>query len=380
MNTTQETFIRENYQTTTDSEISTYLKVKPKSVKDFRERNGLLKDPTIVRQLQADKEVKKQKERAQEQIAALTDENYMIQEQLNLALALEKNLKPRSITNVPSTSSKDESVAFVIASDWHYEEMVRSSETNGLNEFNLKTADARITSFFRNAVKMLQKEQKDATIKTLVLALLGDFITNSNLHDDTPEFCQLGVFEALSAVENHIIGGIDYILDNTDVNLVIPCSVGNHSRVTKKIHITRETSNSLETILYAHIARYYKDNKRVQFNLPTAYLSYLTLWDKFTVCFHHGHAVSYGGGIGGITVPMNKAIGNWERNKKADLYVSGHFHTATDGGKFLVNSSLIGYNGYAVFIKASYEPASQWFFLVNKKHNRKTITAPIFLS
>jgi len=44
--------------------------------------------------------------------------------------------------------------------------------------------------------------------------------------------------------------------------------------------------------------------------------------------------------------------------------------------RFVVNGSLIGYNAFALSIKAEYEPPSQAFFLIDKKRFR-SVTIPI---
>lgn len=386
----QKQFIRDNYLTTSDRELSRKLQVSLGKIDHFRRREQLKRPvaagkivtddvESLVNKVTYETKQKEQKKSYEKAIIKLSEDLEEYKDKYNLAVGLNGRVQPTEIKVGSKSRSADESVAVVIASDWHYEEIVTKKSTNGLNEFSLQIADRRINAFFVNLVRLLKKESEHATINTLVLALIGDFITNWNLHDDTPKHCALGVFDALSAVENHLIGGIQYILDSTTVDLVIPTSVGNHSRTTKKIHITTEEQDSVESIVYAHIARHFRDNKRVKVLLPESYLSYVTLWDTYTICFHHGHAVNYGGGVGGLTIPMLKAIAGWDRNRKADLYVCGHFHQQLDGGKFMVNGSLIGYNAYAQFIKASAEPASQWFFLVNKEYNRKTITAPIFL-
>jgi hypothetical protein len=64
-----------------------------------------------------------------------------------------------------------------------------------------------------------------------------------------------------------------------------------------------------------------------------------------TVRFHHGHSIRYAGGVGGIYIPTNKAIAQWNKGRHADLDVFGHFHQLRDGGNFICNGSLIGYNG-----------------------------------
>ncbi len=84
--------------------------------------------------------------------------------------------------------------------------------------------------------------------------------------------------------------------------------------------------------------------------------------------------------MGGITIPVRKAIAQWNNPIRADLTVFGHFHQLIDGGDFLGNGSLIGYNTYAQAIKASYEEARQLFWLVSARNGgQKSVTAPIWL-
>jgi hypothetical protein len=90
--------------------------------------------------------------------------------------------------------------------------------------------------------------------------------------------------------------------------------------------------------------------------------------------------VNYGGGVGGLTIPLNKAIAQWDRAMKADLTLVHHFHQRFDGGHFLVNGSLIGYNTYAQAIKAAFEEAQQQFFLIHARGGgQKSGVFPIWL-
>ena len=85
----------------------------------------------------------------------------------------------------------------------------------------------------------------------------------------------------------------------------------------------------------------------------------------------------YQGGVGGIFIPVNKAIAQWNRFKKAYLDIFGHFHQFIDGGNFICNGSIIGYGPFSLLIKAAYEPPRQSFLLIDKNRG-KTIVAPIF--
>jgi len=276
-----------------------------------------------------------------------------------------------------------EAVAFMIASDHHGEERVLSTDVAGLNEFNLDIYAQRNDTFFKGGQRLWDILRKDTHIKTLVLALLGDFMTGS-IHEDSAESNLLPPSEAIWNAEEKLTSGIHFLLENTDVEeLVIPCHSGNHARMTKKQRHTTEMGNSLEHYMYKHLQKHFASDPRVKFIISLGYHSYLTLFDKYTIRFHHGHNIKYGGGVGGITVPVNKAINEWN---KAELYrnvsldVFGHFHQYVNYGNFVCNGSLIGYNAYAISIKAAYERPQQAFFLVSKKFMSKTMSTPIFLT
>jgi hypothetical protein len=131
--------------------------------------------------------------------------------------------------------------------------------------------------------------------------------------------------------------------------------------------------------MYHNLANHFKNEKRIRFLIPRGYLSYVDV-AGFVMRFHHGHAIKYGGGIGGIFISAFKAISQWDKAKRADLDVFGHFHQVKDGGKFISNGSLVGYNAYALRIKADFEKPKQVFFLVDHARKEKTTTCPIFLT
>jgi len=231
----------------------------------------------------------------------------------------------------------------------------------------------------------LDIEAQKTSIKSLTIALLGDAFTN-NIHDDCALSCLLQPMDAAYNAQNHIIGGIDYLLEHTprDLEILVVCHPGNHTRTTKHQLIANELGNSLETYMYYVLRDYYQGNPRIKFQIATGYHSFTTYFPGnekggFTVRWHHGHQINYQGGVGGITIPVNKAIAQWNKARHADLDVFGHFHQEFDGGNFVCNGSLIGYNAYAVSIKASFGIPAQVFFLINKKWNKKTMVAPIFV-
>lgn len=274
-------------------------------------------------------------------------------------------------------TSTSEATVVVLASDWHIEERVEPETVNGKNEHNLSIAKTRGVEFFQAVVRLTEILGRDVNISTMVLALLGDFITG-DIHDEMLETAEIEPARAIIEAQKLIASGIQYILDNTQLNLVIPCHSGNHARTTKETRFATEAGHSLEYIMYHMLADHFRNNKRVKFIIPRSYHSYVEVYGT-VVRFHHGHNLKYGGGVGGLTIPVNKAIAQWNKTEWADIDCFGHWHTRFDGGNFIANGSSIGFNAFAVGIKASFEKPSQTLFLIDKKRG-KTCVWPILFS
>lgn len=322
----------------------------------------------------------KRKKRAvvadKKRVDSLVIENEKLVLEIEAIKALSKN-KSTSAFNIVPVEDSTEAVAVVLASDWHIEEPVKKASVNGLNEYNLQIAEQRVKEFFVNTVTLLEKEKIAVKIDTLVLWLGGDFISN-NIHEVLLETNQLSPIEAILLAQNWLENGIRYLLANTDVKLIIPCSVGNHSRITNKVHINTESGNSLEAYMYHMLARHIQED-RVQFIINESYFTYVDIFGM-TLCFHHGHALRYQGGVGGLYVPVRRAIGQWNKKKRVDIWICGHFHSYLQDPSFMVNGSLIGWNAYADRLSVDFEPPKQTFFLIDKKRKCRTVTIPIMFS
>lgn len=291
---------------------------------------------------------------------------------------LSKKIGPPNIEPIVPKQPKGvtEATVIMMASDWHVEEPVDPDTVNGLNEYSTDIAKNRARKFFSSGLRLTNIIRKDVKVGTIILPLLGDFITN-DIHDELAETNDLLPMEAVLLAQELLASGITFLLENTDCNLVIPCHSGNHGRTTKKVHHSSEHGHSLEFFMYRNMEKFFASEDRIKFNISTAYHSYQQIYDV-NVRFHHGHKINYYGGVGGIYIPVNKAIAQWNKARHADFDMFGHFHQLKDGGNFLSNGSLIGFNPYAIAIKADYEPPRQVFTVIDNKHGR-TCTWPIFV-
>lgn len=276
-------------------------------------------------------------------------------------------------------SGKSEGTVVWVASDWHVEERVDPKKISGLNTYTLPIAKARGERFFKSGLRLTKLLQQDITIKNIVLALLGDFLSN-DIHEEFPELNQLPPMLAAVYARDIIISGIKFVLENTpkDVKIKIVAHSGNHGRTTRTSRMGEENGHSIEWLMYLLIEAEFRAEPRVEMLIADGMHSYIDVYDT-KIRFHHGHTIRYVGGVGGITIPVYKAIAQWNRARKVDLDVFGHFHQLRDGGNFICNGSMIGYNAFALSIKADYEPPKQALFLIDKKRGR-TCTWPILFN
>jgi hypothetical protein len=310
----------------------------------------------------------------QERYKAAQETIEKLEGELSVVKELKDGLDVRRIETT-QPSGGNEGTVVVVASDWHFAGHV-GAEVGGLNLFNPAIAHTRIERFFQKALSLTELMAAGLPINNMVLALLGDFITG-HIHEEFQETNTLPPMFEVIAVQNEIASGIQFLLDNSDLTLTIPCHSGNHARTTKTTRFGAENGHSLEYLMFLNLKDHFRDELRVTFIVPEAPHSYLDIYGTM-IRFQHGHMVKYGGGVGGLTIPLNKAIAQWNQGRHADLDVLGHFHQLFDGGRFIVNGSLIGYDSFALSIKASYEKPKQVMFLMDRKRGR-TFTCPIFL-
>jgi len=264
----------------------------------------------------------------------------------------------------------------VLLSDIHCEERVDPETVNGLNDYSLDVCQLRLNELHERFFRLLEHERQLAKIDRVVVWLGGDFLSG-HIHDDTAELAQLAPLAATRWIGERLRAFIDAVADSAK-SVVVATNSGNHGRSTEKLRIGTEMEHSFEQHLYLTLASSEK-RKNVRWQVGTGYLNYVDL-DGFLVRFHHGHAIKYGGGIGGITIPTNKAIAAWDAVKRADLTCFGHWHQFQwlRAGRYVANGSVIGHSAYATRIKAAYEPPCQACIVIDHGRHEVTKAMPIY--
>lgn len=268
-----------------------------------------------------------------------------------------------------------EMTAVVLASDWHVEEPVDPVSIAFRNEYNLEIASQRIERFFREIIWNFEHHRASGriAIRDLVLWLGGDLYSGF-IHDELIESNELSPVEVVRWLLPRLRDGIATLLEHLALErLVVPCSHGNHGRTTKRPRVATGHANSFDWLLYHSLADEFRHDRRVEFFITASAHQYVQVYDA-TVHFHHGDEVKYQGGVGGLGIPLLKAVPMWDSVKPADLHCIGHWHQLKDYGRAIVNGSLIGFNAYAQSIRAQFELPRQAMFYLDTSGEKSMLT------
>lgn len=273
------------------------------------------------------------------------------------------------------SSGSSEAVAIAVATDWHLGSVVKQETVNGLNKFDVAIGKKRVETFFDRVVRFTNKERQDVSISELVLFLGGDMIEGA-LHLDTIMSNEVAepINQAILA-QDMIEGGLNFLLNHGKYKkITVVCCDGNHGRITHKQHFSSRQGNALEYFMYHTLAARFP---QLNWVIAKAIHSYVQVYD-FTVRFHHGDTIHFGG-VNGPYTYLNRRVYQWDEGKKAHYSVQGHLHCYTLGTrKWLINGALVGHNAYAISLGGEYQPPIQAFFLMDKRRG-PTVQIPIIL-
>ena len=350
----------------------------------FRKRNlpsphTFLKAPAYVPHPVEQHEAKKEAQDDKRTIKQLVEELRQTKARQDFLDAVHGYKEPPKIMPREKNSGIREMTAVVLASDWHVEEPVDPEAVAYRNEYNLDIAEKRIERFFQGIIWNIehQRASKRIAIRDLVLWLGGDLITGY-IHPELVESNLLSPTETVLWLMPRLHSGIATLVERLKLDsIVVPCSFGNHGRTTEKVRVSTGYANSYEWLMYHSLAGRFDKDERVRFEVTNSRHQYVQVYDK-VLHFHHGDEVRYQGGVGGIAIPLLKAVPQWDLIKRADYHHIGHFHQLTDFGRVVVNGSLIGYGPYSQSIRASFEAPQQMLYYIDSKRG-KCMTTPLWV-
>lgn len=336
------------------------------------EQMGVAEEVSIVR-------LRRERDSAKKEVVRLTqamdEANRIINaiEQVNTS----EIEPPRWLSPAKPRASAATLVAML--SDTHFDEVVNPDEMEGLNAYNRTIAKLRLERWAKNVVKMARHYLAGMKYDGLVLVLGGD-IFSGDIHEELKDTNEATMLESCLYWSEQIAGAVGLLAEEFGRVQVVSV-VGNHGRMSRKPRMKQRVVTNFDWLLAKMVERYFADDKRVSFVIPTSP-------DAWIQIYGHGHLITHGdqvhggGGIGGIYPPIMRM-----RAKKEHKYLQtgqnfrtlwmGHWHTYLSTPHLIINGSLKGWDEFAAIMGFGFEPPQQALAIVTPERNI-TVQAPIF--
>lgn len=271
-------------------------------------------------------------------------------------------------------------VPTLLASDWHWGEVVDPNQINGVNAFDLTIAQHRARRMIERAVHLLKSCFAEARYHGIVFALGGDMMSG-DIHDELSESNERPVMPALLDLLGVLIWCIKSLADEFGA-VFVPCVTGNHGRNTRKPRAKGRNFSNFDWLLYQFLCKQFEGDKRVQFLIPDGTDAH---WSVFghRYCLTHGDQFRGGDGMIGALGPIirgdhKKRSRNGQIDLGYDTLLLGHWHQLIQLQRLIVNGSLKGYDEYAASGNFGFEIPQQALWITHPKHGI-TFSMPVHL-
>lgn len=307
----------------------------------------------------------------------LLNRNKELMDSLDTIAAIGSQDKMSSRPVRKAKGGKNAAIPIICWSDWHVAELVSKSKTNGYNQFTPEIAAKRAQVNTESTLKLLKNCRQSVGIDEAVLILGGDFITGY-LHEELAQTNAMGPVEESYFAQSILETEVNTLISNAGLKkLRIICHRGNHGRNTKKIQFKNDYETSYETWIYWNL-RDRLSGPGIEWIIPEADIYHTTLMPGYVLRTMHGHQIKFGGGIGGVSVPLHRWIAKQDQTVSASMTVLGHFHTFAPSSRFVINGSLKGWDEFAQSKGFPFEHPCQVLQLFDCKRKQVTARYPIF--
>lgn len=271
-------------------------------------------------------------------------------------------------------------VPTLLASDWHFGEVVDPAQVNGVNEYNLVIARERARTMIEVTIDLLKNHITHNDYPGIVFALGGDMVSG-DLHEELTATNEKEIMPCVIELWATLVWCIE-TLANEFGNVFVPCVSGNHGRNTHKTRNKGRNYTNFDWLCYQFLAKRFENDDRVRFLIPDGSDAH---WQVYSHRYVLSHGDQFRGGdgmigaFGAIIRGDHKKRGrNGQIGLDYDTLLMGHFHQLIQLQRLIVNGSLKGYCEYAYSNNFSFEPARQALWITHPKHGI-TFSAPVLV-
>lgn len=293
---------------------------------------------------------------------------------LKLKKAVDERVKPPTWLIEDHGSHSSPGVPTLVASDWHWGEVIDPAQIDGLNAYNMQIARKRAYRLVERTIDLLLHHMVNPKYPGIVLDLLGDFFSG-DIHEELQITNEQDMMPVILDLIGVLIWCIRTLADHFG-RVHVVCVTGNHGRTTKKIRFKGRAFTNFDWLTY-HILRGIFDgsftgqrDSRVSFLIPSGLDARYRIY-TYRFLATHGDKLGHGGdGIIGALGPIlrgdtKKRARNSGIGRDYDTMIIGHFHRYFPTPQVIVNGSLKGYDELADGENYGFDVPRQSLFLTH---------------
>lgn len=271
-------------------------------------------------------------------------------------------------------------VPTLLASDWHWGEVVDKNQVNGVNEYNLSIAQDRARTMVETTIDLLKNHIKHSEYPGIVFALGGDMVSG-DIHEELSATNEREIMPVVMDLWATLVWCIE-TLHAEFGNVFIPCVSGNHGRNTHKIRAKGRNFTSFDWLCYQFLSKRFEGNKSIKFLIPDGSDAQYQVYNHKYV-MTHGDQFRGGDGMIGALGPIirgdhKKRSRNAQIDMEYDTLLLGHWHQLIQLQRLIVNGSLKGYDEYAYANNFGFEPPRQALWITHPELGI-TFSAPVLV-
>jgi len=342
--------------------------LKPNIPTVNKEMNALLEAKDKIRQLEA--------------TIHAHEENTLTAEYIKSTILKmsKKEISPPNWLVRPNKKKRSAGVPTLMASDWHWGEVVDPNQINGVNEYNVAIAQDRARVMIEKTIDLLKNHVALTDYPGIVFVLGGDMVSG-DIHEELMATNSMEIMPTVIDLFGVLTWCIETLADEFG-NVFVPCVSGNHGRNTHKIRAKGRNFTSFDWLLYQFLSKRFENDSRIQFHIPDGSDAYYSIYGhKYLLT--HGDQFRGGDGVIGALGPIirgdhRKRSRNAQIDMEYDTMILGHWHQLIQLERLIVNGSLKGYDEYAYANNFGFEPPRQALWITHPEHGL-TFSMPVYV-
>ena len=270
----------------------------------------------------------------------------------------------------------------LVVTDWHWGEVVKPEQVDGVNAYNVRIAEQRLKRAFEGAVSITRDYLKGVEYDGFQLFLGGDLLSGEP-HAELRETNEQTVAESVVAMVEPLEAGIN-LLAREFGRVHVAGVPGNHPRNTKKPIAKNRAADNFDSLVYRLVERDMKGREDITIQVSQAADTQVKLYGT-RYLLSHGDQFRGGSGISGALAPLLLGAHRKTRRQAAagqpyDLLVMGHFHQSIffPAKGIIVSGCGIGYNEWAYLQNYEPEPPQAALWLTTPERG-VSVSAPVFV-